>query len=873
MADISKIKLPNEAEARTIKDTEARNIANSKAADAVFVPADPTATPPIDPLRGLVPAPPSTPGTTKFLREDATWAEPAGVTDYTQLTNKPQINSVTLTGNLSAADLSLQKEITIDVDGTATAIADSNNSTEFLAGSNVTITGDTINGTITIAATDTTYESKQAASGGTDVSLVTTGEKYLWSDKQTGITMDIPDPEHSEQTVTTRIIDGNKNTKFIAGSNVALTPDTTNGTITFSATDTTYTDFGGSGQDHAAGLVPDPGATAGTSKFLCEDGSWAEPAGGFDPTEAQLDAINSGINDDLVGSYNANIQHLYDIGFANCINTYKFTCVGSEVTSDSISVFLPEDLGLRNLPEAAYIFVNTKQGTTLADPDLTTAEGASWTNQLTGSFKLRLNCFITTPFTEGNGPYLRVRRQNSSVDLIHVDIAKQENPSQPTLYEVDYEALPGDTIAIIFNPTQDDTNISAIGFNLMQYASEFTVTQYSEYFSLDFKEELEARISADENDIKFLADKYGKNLVDLTGCTISTSDTGTVTYTQEGNIFYLSGENTGSSDYTISITYSDRYYPASGIPCVLSGGISSDITLTVRDAAGHTATDAGEDDFGDVKGAPVTLMSYGDFITFTITIAPGTVLANDAVRIMICTANIWKYTHTFVQPGMGSGSTYTPGTGIDIATGDVINNTGVLNVTTDNTDTDASNGTVTITKLNAAGTATEEVSVPVKGLAGAAYKAVDTTITTDTQSENLPTSKAVDTYVQSAISELTGPMTFKGGATITADSTDTTKCSIAVTNPASSSSIKKGFTYKITSIAASPEYTGTLKVGDTLIADKNSPKVDATWTADTDWTVIPSGDEEGKTYPCFTYIEETEDEETVRYIGIDYGNL
>lgn len=494
MADVSKIKLPNEAEPRTIKDTEARNIASSKAADAVFTPITGSPGDYTDGVRGLVPPPTGTPSG-RYLKEDGSWAVPAGVTDYTQLDNKPQINSVTLTGNSSAADLGLQKAITIDVEGTPTAIADANNSTEFLAGSNVTITGDTTNGTITIAATDTTYESKQAASGGTDVSLVTTGEKYLWSDKQTGIIMDIPDTENPEQTVTTRIIDGNKNTKFIEGDNVTLTPDTTNGTITFSATDTTYSDFVGSGQDHAAGLVPDPGATSGTAKFLCENGSWAEP--------------------------------------------------------------------------------------------------------------------------------------------------------------------------------------------------------------------------------------------------------------------------------------------------------------------------------------------------------PGT--------------------------------TYSKGTGIDI-TNDTISNTGVLNVTTDNANANAENGTVTISKLDANGDV-EEIEVAVKGLAAAAYKGIDTTITDQSTAANIPTSDVVYGYVQSAISELTGPMTFKGGATITADSTDTTKCSIAVTTPATASSIKKGFTYKITSIAASPEYTGTLKVGDTLIADQNSPKVDVTWTVDTDWTVIPSGDEEGKTYPCFTYIEETEEGEIVKYIGIDYGNL
>lgn len=38
--------------------------------------------------------------------------------------------------------------------------------------------------------TDTTYESKSAASGGTAVSLVTTGEKYAWNGKQNALTFD-----------------------------------------------------------------------------------------------------------------------------------------------------------------------------------------------------------------------------------------------------------------------------------------------------------------------------------------------------------------------------------------------------------------------------------------------------------------------------------------------------------------------------------------------------------------------------------------------------------------------------------------------------------------------------------------------------------
>ena len=40
------------------------------------------------------------------------------------------------------------------------------------------------------------------------------------------------------------------------------------------------TTFGASGTNHSTGLVPDPGATQGNTKYLREDGTWAEPASG-----------------------------------------------------------------------------------------------------------------------------------------------------------------------------------------------------------------------------------------------------------------------------------------------------------------------------------------------------------------------------------------------------------------------------------------------------------------------------------------------------------------------------------------------------------------------------------------------------------------
>ena len=68
--------------------------------------------------------------------------------------------------------------------GSTTIAADGKTDTLTLtAGSNITLTPDATNDKVTIAATDTTYSSKSAASGGTDVSLVTTGEKYTWNNK------------------------------------------------------------------------------------------------------------------------------------------------------------------------------------------------------------------------------------------------------------------------------------------------------------------------------------------------------------------------------------------------------------------------------------------------------------------------------------------------------------------------------------------------------------------------------------------------------------------------------------------------------------------------------------------------------------------
>ena len=164
----------------------------------------------------------------------------------------------------------------------------------------------------------------------------------------------------------------------------------------------------------------------------------------------------------------------------------------------------------------------------------------------------------------------------------------------------------------------------------------------------------------------------------------------------------------------------------------------------------------------------------------------------------------------------------------------------------------------TATQGTKADSAIQSVKIGGSALTPDSNKAVNITsipssVTATTQSQKDNSTKIATTaYVDKAISDLPEPMVWTGTITITADVSDTTKCSIVVSEPASAANIKQGFTYKIASIADTPAYTGTLKVGDTMVAAKNAPAVTSAWVADTDWNIVPSGDEPSGTVMSVT---------------------
>lgn len=82
-------------------------------------------------------------------------------------------------------------------------------------------------------------------------------------------------------------------TAVTTGRNINTTAPVTGGGNLSADRTIAISDFVGSGASHARGTVPTPGASAGTTRFLREDATWAAPAGGSGLTQPQVLARQS----------------------------------------------------------------------------------------------------------------------------------------------------------------------------------------------------------------------------------------------------------------------------------------------------------------------------------------------------------------------------------------------------------------------------------------------------------------------------------------------------------------------------------------------------------------------------------------------------
>jgi hypothetical protein len=192
---------------------------------------------------GLAPDPGATAGSARFLCEDATWQVPSG----------------TGTG-LTSVGLTMPAEFTV-------------------ANSPLTANG-------TIAVTSTAQSAHLVYVGPTTGSAQPTFRTLTSTDIPalayvTSVGLAMP----GDFTVANSPVTG-ANTLTVArvsqtAAQFLASPAAASGVPSYRGlTASDYPAFGGCGPAHAQGAVPDPGSVAGTTRFLREDGYWAQYAGG-----------------------------------------------------------------------------------------------------------------------------------------------------------------------------------------------------------------------------------------------------------------------------------------------------------------------------------------------------------------------------------------------------------------------------------------------------------------------------------------------------------------------------------------------------------------------------------------------------------------
>ena len=234
---------------------------------------------------GLVPDTPGTAGTSKYLREDGTWSEPEGGYVPT-LDAAPGSATVTYVKDGQTKNFVLGQLARV-------ANASAGSGYDFYQLYDLQSNG-------TVASWQIlTVGSMSAASGGTGLSLVTTGEKYIWNNKQDTLSV-----------------------------------------------------MGASGSGHSSGLVPDTPSTAGTTKYLCENGTWVRPTLDTVGASSSVVAITAATSSSCSITGSSNSGKMQTIVYTNNSGSSKVVTVPTTYkTPDGAAIEL-------EVPNGGYCEVN-----------------------------------------------------------------------------------------------------------------------------------------------------------------------------------------------------------------------------------------------------------------------------------------------------------------------------------------------------------------------------------------------------------------------------------------------------------------------------------------------------------------------------------
>ena len=488
-----------------------------------------------------------------------------GTSNYSDLTNKPQINSVTLSGNKSLSDLGI------------------------------------------------TYESETAASGGTALSLVTTGEKYAWNNKQNAI----------DDLSTIR--------SGAALGATAVQPETGKGLSTNDYTTAEKTKL-----DDLAEIK-----SIGTGLNLDDNGELTATGGGSGGTTNYNDLSNKPqINGNTLSGNKTSAQ--LGLASASDIPTVPITAIqknGTGITpvSGTVNITVPTTAAdVSALPAstkyAAALSLTINSSTFVMTGQLKDQNGDNLGTAQTidlplesvvvgGSYNSQTKKVVLT-LQNGNTIEFSVADLVSGLQT-ELSASNKLNPAYIN-YDSTHRAV-SDTEKSTWNSKQNalsSTQLDAVNSGIDSTKVEQIETNKN-------------NISKDEAALVELVDGSAKNLLKNDAASQST-----VVVNPDGTMT-INGTNSGAVNLEISVS---TVLPA-GDYVLSAGDIASSVYLTARIATGgnqYTCT-------GPTKFVSFHLDAETQIERIYLFINSGTAISNLTVKPMICTEAAWKISQAY-QP-------------------------------------------------------------------------------------------------------------------------------------------------------------------------------------------------------------------------------
>jgi hypothetical protein len=226
-----------------------------------------------------------------------------------------------LSGIAAKAEVNQNAYSYISVGSSKLSAAGKTDTVTIAAGTNVTLTPDTTNGKITIAATDTTYSNATTTTAG----LMSSTDKAK---------LDTVAENANNYTLPTasKTLGGVKTTSDVNSASGYTASPIIDGVVYYKDTDTTYNDMTGatSSKDGTNGLVPKPVA-GNQDKYLRGDGTWQTP------TDTTYSAVTTSKDGLMIAADKSKLDGIADNANNYSLPTATSSVIGGVTTTSTVT--------------------------------------------------------------------------------------------------------------------------------------------------------------------------------------------------------------------------------------------------------------------------------------------------------------------------------------------------------------------------------------------------------------------------------------------------------------------------------------------------------------------------------------------------------